>query len=197
MITKIHTSKYALIAIAAIIFAITMSVSYVQANPSFFLRQNNGVSTTATSSIVYMSAGTATTTYYLDAGAAAAGSVDSAVFTEILTGSSTATTLNTSFEYASGGDCIANPNSCEWYSDRVSVGTSTVSNGVLGMNPSFTYQLQFASTTLNGAAGAAIKTTRIFSFPTPTRYVRAVLTMPVGSTAGSIWGEFVAKRQSP
>lgn len=181
----------AVIAMTAFLF-----LSTAKANPSFFIRQNNGVSTTATTSPSYMSPGLATTTYYMDTGAASANSTDSAVFTFFFTGSSTASTVNVAFEYASpAGDCIGTPTLCEWYTDDLNFPTATTTQSLMSLTTGRIYSLTFASTTVGGLIGTANRTTRIVPVPTPTRYVRAVVTIPAGSLNGAVWGEFVAKRQ--
>lgn len=183
--------------IAAILLGIGLILSLgiaVKANPSFFLVQNNGITSTATTSVAYMTAGTATTTYYMDTGAGTAGSTDGAVFRTLLVGSSTASSINIAIEYANGGgDCITTPTSCEWFSDTLNGATTTLSRNISTLN---TYLLNYASTTVGGAAGTGNgRNTRIFRVETPVRYLRAVITMPIGSLNGAVWGEFIGKRQ--
>lgn len=157
----------------------------VKANPSFFIRANNLVcgNFTATTSIAYLRFGIGTTTPTFDTGCAAAGSADSSVLAIQLTGSSTATTLNINFEYSQDG--------IDWYGGPA---TTTTSATVLAT----TYSLAFASTTFAGAVGTGNGIIyRLIAVPTPMRYVRAVETLPSGSTNGAVWAEFIAKRQNP
>lgn len=174
--------------------------STVKANPSFFVRQNNGTTTTASTTVTYMTAGTATTTKYFDAGVAGAQAVDNAVFLTQLTGSSTGAVLNVAFEYAmptSGADCIATPTACDWYADALFANTNASSTQKYSINNANAFALTFASTTQGGAAGRGDgRILRAVTVPTPTRYVRAVMTLPSGSTNGAVWGEFTGKRQA-
>lgn len=184
------TFQYKYVSLGAIVVAILVIafgfLAVAKANPSFFMRQNNGTTTTATTSVVYMSPGAATTTYSFDAGAGAAGSTDGAVFTVQLIGSSTATTLNIAFEYSQ--------DNVNWYNDRLITSASTTQT--FNLNSPNIYQWSFSSTSVQGGvAGITTTNRRIITVPTPTRYVRAVLTLPAGSLNGSVWGEFIGKRQ--
>lgn len=176
--------------IVSALFLLALCFSYVaRANPSFFTRANGLAcgSLTATTSVSYMTAGTATTTYTFDTGCATAGSADSAVFVAQLTGSSTATILTTSFEYSQDG--------VDWYSDSLSQGATTTSAQAL--TPARTYTLAFASTTVGGLGGVGNgRVYRAITVPTPTRYVRAIQSLTPASTNGAVWGEFVSKRQA-
>lgn len=193
----IRTRISYLVIAALVLFAALSSAYIVKANPSFFVRQNNGVGTTATTSVTYMSPGVATTTKYLDAGVAGVGTaVDSAVLLEQMTGSSTAALLNTTFEYAvySGTDCVANPTACDWFALELSDQATTTPEQNITTNQ--TYKLNFASSTQGGALGAGDgRVLKAISVRTPTRYVRAILTLPIGSTNAAVWAEFVGKRQ--
>lgn len=193
-----QTVKYiGLLALGLVVFSVFGFYTLAKANPSFFVRQNNGVGTTASTSVAYMTTGTATTTKYLDTGAAGAQGADTAVFTEQLVGSSTATTLNTTFEYAvgNGTDCIATPSSCDWYGNNQGDQATTTPSQSITTTQSST--LNFASTTQGGAPGNGDgRVLKVIVVRVPTRYVRAVLTLPVGSFNGAVWGEFVAKRQA-
>ena len=179
-------------AISALILAIVLmfGVSFVKANPSFFIRQNNGTTTTATSTpLGFLTPGTATTTVYFDS--LANGNpfgAESAILALQLTGSTTpnnvavaTTTYSVLLEYAqAGSNCITAPTSCDWYSKHT-VATTTK----LGWQ------------TEKGVLVSSTTPTKIFmDVETPTRYTRAVISIPAGSTNGSFWAEFVAKKQN-
>lgn len=191
-----HKLKYT--AIGAGIAAALLLATVAEANPSYFMRLNSGVTSTATTSVSYMTPGTGTTTKYADLGVNGAGGADGAVFTEEFLGSSTGATLNTSLEYAQGGnglDCIATPSSCDWFASGLSDLATTTYAQSIGTAQTFT--LPFASTTQGAAAGSGDgRILRVLTVRTPMRYVRAVMTLPIGSTNGAVWGEFVAKRQA-
>src|SRR3990167_1056416 len=108
--------KYTVVIALILAIVFMFGISFVQANPSFFLRQNDGTGTTATTSVSYMSVGVATTTYYLDSQANGNPfGADSATLLWQFTASSTNSTQDMYLEYAQGRDCISAPPSCDWY----------------------------------------------------------------------------------
>lgn len=167
------------------------------ANPSFFYRSISA--SVATTTVTYMTPGTATSTEILDTGAGAAGSVDSGVLAVQFTGSSTLSYLNVAFEYTQGGnglDCYNAPNSCDWYGSSLYAQSTSTATGqaVAAQN----FNLQFASSSVQGAVGGITgRNLRLIEVKTPTRYVRAVFTLPPGSLNGALWKEFITKRQNP
>lgn len=192
-------------ALMALMLTLVFStVVTVKANPSFFLVQNNGLTTTATTSLTYMTAGTATsTTRVIDAGAGGAQGADSGVLALQFTGSSTptnaataTTTYNVTIEYARGGqgDCVANPTICSWYSDNT-FASSTVSQVI---SSPVVRQIQLGTQTLAGVLlSSSTPTAVLVNVPMPTRYARAVISIQPGSTNGAVWAEFIDKRQNP
>lgn len=175
-----------LLVLAWFAFAIT-----AHANPSFFIRQQ---SASATTTVTYITAGTATTTLTYDTGNSAAGSADGATLLVQFNGSSTLSLLNANIEYSQ--------DSIDWYiapvgQDFQAYATTTVAGGAIQ-----TIQYPYASTTplLTGAVANGTATTssmRIVNLKTPTRYIRAVFTIPVGALNGAFWAEFIGKRQNP
>lgn len=165
----------------------------VKANPSFFLAQSTS-SSTATTTVTYMTPGTATTTLFLDLGAGGAQGADSIVLLECLQASSTNTTLNTAAEYSQ--------DNVTWAQNDLASTTGGVAQINVTLSQSFTWT--FASTTIGGGLAtstgpglAANSACKIVSVPVPTRYIRAILTLPAGSTNGAVWADWIAKRQSP
>lgn len=182
----------------ALMFVSAFALFYTaKANPSFFSRQNNGTTgTTASTSVTYMTPGLATTTYYMDT---ENNSVDSAIFDAQQTGSSTASVSTIAFEYAmpaAGFDCDTTPTACDWYPDAIMWPSYATTTGQQNINTPNSVSLKFASTTQGGIVGNSVRTNRAIYVPTPTRYVRAVVTIPPGGTNSAFWGEFVAKRQA-
>jgi hypothetical protein len=179
-----------LISLCAALFLVMATAAH--ANPSYFY----GSSATATSTPMYMTAGTATSTYVLKVQSNGNSAADNAAFLLQLTGSSTASQAQVAFEYANDtvNDCAVTPTTCDWYTDtytRNATTTQTVS--LIGGT---SYVLNFASTTVGGAAGTGNgRMTRIINVPTPTMYVRAVVTLPPGSTNAAVWGQFIARKQ--
>lgn len=174
----------------AAIFVTAFALFYVaKANPSFFLRANSTAcgSLTATTTRAFMSQGAATTTYTYDTGCAAAGSVDRAVFLAQFTGSSTVSAVQIAFEYSQDNQ--------DWYGDRVFTSASTTQS--FSINQPNTYLWGFSSSSVSGGViGSTTVNNRAIDVPTPTRYVRAVVTVPAGALNGAFWAEFVGKRQS-
>lgn len=181
----------------AAIFVTAFSLFYVaKANPSFFMRQNNGVTTTATTSVSYMSPGAATTTAYIDTGLGA-GSTDTATLAVQFNGSSTASIINVNYEFSQGGngqDCINVPASCDWYQSNLEASTT---GSVVLVNQPQSISWAFASSSQGGAnvlsTNRALKLLKVL---TPTRYVRAIVTVPAGAGNSAVWTEFIAKRQA-
>lgn len=185
--------KFISIIVVATLVIFGFMVHSVKANGSAFVVPS---STTATSSVVYMTPGTATTTYYFDSQIGTNQAVDSAVLQTQFTGSSTASSVNIALEYShgvAGTDCTATPTACDWYQDRLSAGATTTQT--ISLNQATTYTLSMSSTTPGGVAGNSSRTFRVMKIDFPTRYVRAVYTMPAGSQNGAIWGGFVGKRE--
>lgn len=169
--------KYTLVSGLILAIVLMFATSFVKANPSFFVRSGNGTPSTATG---YLSPGVGTTTIpVFDLGGSGAQGVDSAILALQFTGSTTpnnvrvaTTTYQIMLEYSQDNS--------DWYSN-VSYATTTT----LGWQ------------TILGSLVASTTPTKIYvTVPTPTRYVRGVVTIPTGSTNGSVWGEFIAKRQS-
>lgn len=181
----------ALLLIAAFSF-----FAVAKANPSFFIRGNSlGTPVCsqfiATTSVSYMTAGTATSTVTLDGGCGSAQGADSAALMVQFAGSSTAAVLNADIEYSQ--------DNVDWYATGYAGASDAVSAST---SPSITsaqqYIFNFASSTINRSITTnanSATSTRIVRIAMPTRYVRAVFSLPVGSTNGAVWAEFVGKRQ--
>ena len=175
------------IVVGAVLFGFIPSSAF--ANPLSFSRTQTA---TATTSPVYMTAGTATTTLTHDFGTGNNFSGDSASLLVQLAGSSTATVLNIDVEYSQDG--------ADWYATSIGwnadVGVSTTSPA---LGPLQQIAFQFASSTINRSVvtnANSATSTRIVKIPTPTRFVRAILTLATGSTRGAVWAEFIGKKQN-
>ena len=154
------------------------------ANQSSFCVGNS--TSGATTSPVYMTPGTATTTLTNSACADRATPLDQTNLFVQLTGSSTSSTLGISFEYSQDG--------VDWYSDTVNRGATTTQS--VNYNQPTSQLLHFASTTVGGAAGTSARTMRAITVPMMSQYVRAIFTVPVGSTNSAIWAQFISQRQA-
>lgn len=194
--------KYKLFIIGGVVLGLVVLAGVAKANPSYFA---DGVSTAAaTSTVTYMTPGTATTTTFVyDAYADGNNEkADAATLGIQFTGSSTASSIKIDFEYAfnnSLANCQTTPTACDWYKDSL-LGTNavvgTTTNGTLGIVPN-SYQLSFSSSTINGAAGSSTIATRLITLPTVARYIRAVISMPIGSLNGAVWATIRPSRQNP
>lgn len=193
MITRIFYPASITVCFLAIIFLLT--TSSVKANPSYF--QRSAGTSSATTSRAYLTPGTGTTTETFNVSNGSSQAMDSATLYLFLIGSSTnptvyaTTTYNIAIEYSD--NCI------DWGGDTYIDGgaTATTSQSQV-INGSFTRQV-----TLPGLGtsigGTLIATTtgivRLLNVPTPTKCVRAVASIPAGSTNGSLWMQFVGKRE--
>ena len=169
--------KYGIITGAILSLVLMFSVSFVKANPSYFIRSGNGVPSVP---LGYLSPGAGTTTIAaFDLGQNGAQGADSAILALQFTGSTTpnnaavaTTTYNVALEYSQDNS--------DWYY-----------NGALATTTTLGWE------TIKGVLVASTTATKEFvTVLTPTRYVRAIVTIPSGSTNGSVWAEFIAKRQA-
>lgn len=169
-----------------------MGATIAHANPSFFAPQ--AVSATATSTLTYIIPGTATTTIVYDAynlnGTNQSSPSDSVAADGVtlavqLTASSTNTALAINLEYSQ--------DNIDWYQSELS--TQATTTPVQNVTIAQSYLWAFASTTPGMGAPAGTRQMKVISVQTPVRYVRAVFTIPVGSTNGAIWAAFIPKKQ--
>lgn len=175
--------KYIFI-LAAVVLGLSV-FGVARANPLFFAVTTQ--TATATTSPSYMTAGTATTTLTLDTYSSGnSRAAYSATLLIQLAASSTATTLRTNIEYSQDG--------VDWYQDGGSLfpnfATTSKPFDIGQVNQ---FSLTYASSTagLGAVPASQATTTRAVKINTPTRYVRAVFTLPTGSAAGAVWAQFV------
>lgn len=183
------TKVLALVGLVAIALVSTLLFARsAEANPDSFFRAQ---SSPATTTLNYLSPGAGTTTLAtLDASQGNTFGFGSAALLVQLQGSTTpftntnyaTTTYRVDFEYSQNGIDWARP-----------VASSTVSNSV-GPQGFF---ITLGETTIGGVKVATTSPTiRIFTVPTPTRFVRPVISIPIGSPSnGAVWGEWVAKKE--
>lgn len=183
------------------------------ANPLSFQRYQTGFPFTqrATTSPDFLNPGVATSTIYGDAGQGNFGFDTASLALQMNASSSLNSTINWRYEYAQdtkGSDgrdvnCASNPTACDWYSDNmyqsgVTVSTTTGSSLSYVVN-SNTYSWTYASSTESCSTGNSLLTNnrgcKIFTVPVPTRYIRAVVSAPIGSARSAVWGEFIIKKQ--
>ena len=189
----------------AVVLAVVTLAGIAQANPSFFIRQNNGTGTTATTSVTYMSVGTATTTAYFDA--LSSGSpygADSATLLWQMTATSTNSTTDLYIEYAditSGVNCTTSPTACDWYSNALaSTSPANINTSNISAVPFVRWRYGANTQGLVAGVPADSRSLRIVDVPVPTRYARAIFVIPdltAQGTASSsaVWAQFVAKKE--
>ncbi len=200
--------KKLIIALGALlgIGVLGLGMGVVYGNPLSFLAPL--ATNTATTSPTYMTAGTATTTICYDSFSATGSctavatgatgrplSSDRVALLVQMVASSTLTPLiqlRVNTEYSQDG--------IDWYQDG-----GTAQNNFATTTKPFDisqvpqYNLNFASSTAGlGAVPAGVTTattTRIIVLTTPTRFVRAIFTVPIGSGASNVWAQLVPSRQ--
>lgn len=156
--------------------------------------QGTSATVLATTSVVYMTAGAATTTATCNMQTAGLGTevFDTALLEVQFSGSSTASTINIDIQDSNGGVDYYN-RSLAWNVENTGAASSSPS---LASIQSYTFT--FASSTQNrslvtSATGAT--TTRSILVPVPNTFIRAIITMPAGSTPGAVWARWVGKTQ--
>lgn len=181
-----------LAAVVASLFGFTIPA---HANPSYFARSPG--TSSATTSPRFMTAGTATTTETFNTSVGTSQAMNSAVLYLFLVGSTSVqtsyatTTYNVALEYSDNG--------IDWGGDTYIDGgaTATTSQVLSFTNPNTRNVVLGGISTLGGTVLATTTgTVRLMNVPTPTKYVRAVISIPAGSTNGAVWAQFIGKREN-
>ncbi len=169
---------------------VAFGVKYVEANPSRITAPDSCTSSgnSSTSSISYMSPGNATTTVTcnlqrISALAGGTDSVDSAVLAIQYHASSTALSeLDWYFEYSQDG--------VDWYKSN---NFPTLATTTLAVPQNYSWR-QYSTTTVvtNGFATSSLDK-KVVSVDTPTRWIRAVFTNPIGANNVGFWASFISK----
>lgn len=188
---KIVLSISAAVTVVAVVFGIVLSSSKkAEANPLFF-PPSATTNSAASTSPVFMLAATATTTviyydtFYQTTTGANTKAIDAALLLR-LAATSTSAVFNVVYEYAHktpGYDCTATPTFCEWYQDNYTQSSTGYPSAA-----DLTFENFKIIRTL--AAGTS---TKIFSVPTPTRYVR--VNVKLTGAPGNAWGEIVPSKE--
>jgi hypothetical protein len=174
-------NKYFIIplVLTILIVVFALGTKTVSANLAYFLRVE---SATATSTLSYMTPGTATTTISIDGGASA---LDSALLTFQYTASGTAPVLKARVEYSS--------DKIDWYPQMTAIGQATTT---LIATPFLEYSFTLSTTTDNGGSGTSARVHGSLDIPTPTRYTRVKFYVPASGGNGALYTELTAKKQS-
>lgn len=188
-----------------IVFGIVVSLSFlgfasgVLANPLAFLFP--GATATATSTTSYMTAGTATTTLTCDSYSANCTTsvnptgrplgFNRVALLVALSASSTGPTTRINTEYSQDG--------IDWYQDGGSgVETFATTTKPYDVSQVAQYNFAFASSTagLGALSASSATTTRMIILKAPTRFIRAIFTVPVGSSPVGVWAQMVPTREA-
>lgn len=174
-----------------------LGVAYVAcANPLELSTSN----ITATTTVSYMTPGTATTTYYFDSysGNGTGYGMDSANLLVQLTASGTSQ-IRWGYEYSmgvAGVDCTTNPGACDWYKDDMQLPVTATSTQQYNLSAPIEYTWTFATTSQGYANAAPNRALKVMTVPTPTRYVRVIFSIPAGSVNAGVWAAFIPQKQS-
>lgn len=179
------------LATALLIYTAFGMIHKAHANPLGFSCAAQTASATTTP--VYMTAGTATSTLLFDTycvngtNQPNTGNTNIANKLTLLTqfsASSTASVLGISVEYSQDG--------VDWYQDNYLSPLATTSPAVLLATPN-SYSWLFASSTLDGVANTGNRVGKALQIQTPTRYVRVVYTLT--GTNAAVWGELLPQKE--
>lgn len=186
-------------AVFLIAFYFFFQIGQVKATPSSFKISPTcaTLGTLSTTSVSYMQAGKATTTATCNMMVAGAGSgtelFDMATFHVQFAGSSTASTINIDIQDSYNGvDWY--PRSFGWNPES---GYATSSPS---LSPVQSFVYNFSSTTNDKSAvtnANSATSTRDIAIQVQAPYIRAIITMPAGSTNGAVWGTFTGKTLTP
>lgn len=181
--------------IVAITTATLLIWGTARANPTMF--PPSAYTAVATSTLAYMSPGTATTTLTYDAygicgtneaSQTLTGADDAQVNLQI-TASSTGPTINARVEESQ--DCI------DWYPVAVPIANAT--STLYTSNPYQNYSLVISTSTVSGygGSGTSQRVHESFSIPIPERAVRVVFYDPAGGNNYGLWAQIVPSKQQP
>lgn len=177
-------AKYSIFGIGfiALVVAIVVMAQYAGANPSQFAPTKE--TSSATTTLAYLSPGNATTTLSYDSYSGDFVKIDKLTLALQYTASSTGPTLKVRLE-----DSMDNVN---WYPRAVAI-NSTLQNATTTMlTGAFSeYQWTVATSTDNGGSGTSARVHSSFVVDAPMRYVRAIFYVPVSGGNGGLWAQMI------
>lgn len=178
--------------VAAVLLGMFGVGTIVHANPTFY-PAGKALNDTATTSFYTMSAGTATATISYDAFANGNNTQSTNALLVIqFTASTSAPTLKARVEYSE--------DNIDWYPSNLAITVATTS---LIANPFSEYQFNFGTSTFAGDFGGTGVASTTFGtspnarihqslvIPTPLRYTRVKLYIPVSGGSGSLWAKIL------
>lgn len=181
---------YALIILVAIVVTAYAIIKTVDSASPTFVQVNSTAS--ATSTLTYLTAGTATTTLVYDSykynGTGEINGKQTFTLGVQFTGSSTASALAWRYEYSNNGNCEGDEDACDWYLGNINTNENATSTFYSLYQ---THNLIHASSTMGTMTNAQDRMENIFEVPIMARYVRAVFYVPVGRGNGAFWAEAI------
>lgn len=181
----IRKNPAALLVIAALIVISFFSARAAHANPSAFAPTKETAS--ATTTLVFMAPGAATTTLTYDSLSGDSVKIDSLTVAFQATASSTGPTLNVRLEDS--------PNGIDWYPRTV--GAGILATTTLMTTPFNTLSFVLSTTTDNGGSGTSSRIHESFTVTAPMRWVRVVFSQPVGTTNLGLWAQMIPVKETP
>lgn len=186
-----HLSIITLGVLAIILCAVSFEKAY--ANPSQITRYQTA---TATTTVTYMTPGTATTTLSYDSQTDGSSPDNSAILFVQYTASTSLNILRARVEHSN--------DSIDWYPENAIAlnGTGLTNNATSTqlVGDASTYKWQTATTTAitDGLAGSGTASRVHLSLPiyTPTRYTRVVFWNRAGEGNGALWAEITSKKEN-
>lgn len=170
------------------------------ANQSYFSSQAK--SSVATTTIAFMTPGTATTTVLYDSyqqfgtnetSSYTPRTTDGSALLIQFTATTTTSVLGWRYEYSDDG--------VDWYGDSyvptISNATTTGTQSLTNINQytwTFSSSTNFCDSTVSTATNN--RGCKVVNVQTPTRYVRAVFFLPTGSSNGAVYAQFVPRKQA-
>lgn len=180
--------------------AASLFVAFRETHANATLFATCQVGNTASTTVVFMQPGKATTTLTLPAfpssppgcGGVPGQAFDSAYvnlqYNATTTGAAKDSVIVYRVEHSRDG--------IDWYSESAVLGSNSTTTAMSG--DSATYRISFATSTDNGGTGDATHMFRSFGVTTPTQYTRVIFINPAnqGTSDANFWAEIVGKRQS-
>lgn len=167
------------------VVAAAISPFFVSASPLYF--PSTSKTATATSTLSYMTPGTATSTLAYDSYTAGDNfKTDMASLLVQTTASSSSAVFNISIEYSQDG--------IDWYQDNLSSFQASSTPGTTNVSKFNSLTFTAASSTIDGVLSNAPQS-RVINVMMPTRFVRAVISVGIGSANGAVWAQWIPAKQ--
>lgn len=143
---------------------------------------------TATTTVAYLTPGTATTTLSSDLYSASSNTkANGALVAFQYTASSSAAALKARVEYSNDG--------VDWYAESIPLAETATTTLMTTTFREYSWN-NFATTTDYGGSGTASRIHQSFSIATPTRYVRVKFYVPAGAGNGALWASLTPNKDN-